>query len=75
MLEFTCNCSALSKYGSSVAPGIVIDNLQSLLKCVSPHNAESWPKDLLFVASHICGDIINNGGTNEIAVRVLIVFE
>jgi hypothetical protein len=62
--------SILGEYRATVAPLVSVHKVNSLLKSVNTHYIHNRSKDLLIVASHTLFAVIDDSGTNPVAVRV-----
>lgn len=52
---------------------LLVDDSDGLIEGVSMHDAESRSEDLFLVASHVGGNLVNDGRSNEVSLRILSV--
>jgi len=72
-LEFSSSGSGSSEDCTSVTPGVAVDKLNCVLESVGSHADKHRAEDLLFIASHVGCDIVDDGWGYKIALWELWV--
>merc|ERR1719215_2006505 len=57
--------------GGAVSVGVPVNKRDGLLQGVDVEDTESVTENLLLVSSHVCVHVVDDGGTNEVAVGIL----
>jgi hypothetical protein len=70
VLELASSVAILGEDGCTVTPGVGINEVNSFLSGVNANDIHNGAEDLLIVASHTNLAVINDGGTNPVALRV-----
>jgi hypothetical protein len=63
------------KDGSSVTVWVVIDQFNGVVQGLDRQADKCWAKDLLFVASHVSLNIVDESWSNKVTVRVLLYID
>ena len=69
-LELSHDVTVGGEAGDSVTVGVLVDELDGILKVVLADNAHDGTEDLFIVASHTLFATINNGGANPVTIGV-----
>lgn len=71
MLEVSSSRTGSGEDGGTVTPLIVVNELDGFFKSVNVNNTKSRSEDFFLVTGHMRLNVVNNGGTNEVTLRVL----
>jgi len=69
-LEFAGSVAISREDSASIAPGVSVDEVDSLLKGFTTHDLHDWAEDLLVVAFEAGLHVVDNGRANPIALGV-----
>jgi len=74
VLEVSGRGSAFCENGSSVSVSVVVDDFNSFFKRVSSEDTDYGSENFGLVGFHVGFTIVDDGGSNEVSVRVLFIF-
>lgn len=75
VLEFSGVRTRSGEERATITPTVIVDELDGFIKGVDSDNTEDGAEDFFLVAGHFGGDVIEDGGSDEVTLGVLGVDE